>query len=76
MWHASDGWMQRTVNAGMLKGSGVALLAFTLLHSHEILLFIRCRLVCRGQDADHGLDGRYRDPREGGTSKSPSGSPE
>lgn len=46
--------MQRAVDTGVLKGSVVALFAYTVLHSHETLSFLRCRLVCRGQDADHG----------------------
>ncbi len=54
MWRASSGWMERAVDAGILKGSGMALLAYTVLHSYEVLSFIRCRLVCRGQDANHG----------------------
>jgi hypothetical protein len=52
MLRASGGSMQRAVDAGMLKGSGVALLAFAFLHLHDILYFIRCRLVCRGQDPE------------------------
>ena len=53
MWRASSGWMEKAVDAGILKGSGMALLAYTVLHSYEVLSFIRCRLVCRGQDANH-----------------------
>jgi len=52
MLRASGGWMQRAVDAGLLKGSGAALLAFAFLHLHDILFFIRCRLVCRGQDPE------------------------
>ena len=52
MWRASSGWMERAVDAGILKGSGMALLAFAFLHLHDILYFIRCRLVCRGQDPE------------------------
>ena len=78
MWRASSGWMERAVDAGILKGSGMALLAYTVLHSHEALSFTRCRLVCRGRDSDHGNqqpavagrrigdeeDGRYNGPRK------------
>jgi hypothetical protein len=78
MWRASSGWMERAIDAGILKGSGMALLAYTVLHSHEALSFLRCRLVCREQGADHGNqqpavagrrsgdaeDGGYNGPRK------------
>ena len=50
MLRASGGWMQRAIDAGMLEGSGVVLPASAFQHIHDILNFVRCRLVCRGQD--------------------------
>jgi hypothetical protein len=53
MWHASVGWMTRAIDTAMLNGSVSALLAYSLLHSYEMLAFVRCRLVGWGQCAGH-----------------------
>jgi len=53
MWHASAGWMRRAVDTAMVNGSASALIAYSILHSHEMLSFIRCSLIGCGQSPDH-----------------------
>jgi hypothetical protein len=62
MWYASGGWMQLAVDAGVLKGSAVALFAYVVLHSPQFIYYIRCRLLCRGPRNEE--DSYYRDSRE------------
>ena len=49
MWHVSTGWMRRAVDTAMFSGSAAALIAYSLLHSQEMLSFIRCSLIGCGQ---------------------------
>ena len=49
MWHASVGWMRRTVDTAMVNGSIVAIIAYSILHSQEVLRFLRCSLIGGGQ---------------------------
>jgi hypothetical protein len=52
MWQASVGWMRRAVDTAMFNGSTSALIAYSLLHSQEMLSFIRCSLIGCGQSPD------------------------
>lgn len=53
MRQASVGWMRRVIDTAMLNGSVSALIAYSLLHSYEMLSFIRCSLIGCGQSPDH-----------------------
>jgi hypothetical protein len=52
MWQASVGWMRRAVDTAMVSGSATAVIAYSILHSHEMLSFIRCSLIGCGQPPD------------------------
>jgi hypothetical protein len=52
MWQAAVEWMRRAVDTAMFNGSTVALIAYSILHSYEMLSFIRCSLIGCGQPLD------------------------
>jgi hypothetical protein len=52
MWQASVGWMRQAVDAAMVSGSLTAVIAYSLLHSQEMLRFLRCSLIGCGQSPD------------------------
>jgi len=52
MWDASVGWMKRVVDTAMVHGSVTAVLVYSLLHSHEMLRFLRCSLIGCAQAPD------------------------
>jgi hypothetical protein len=53
MWQTLVGWMKRAVDTAMVNGSAIAVIAYSILHSHEMLSFIRCSLIGCGQSPDH-----------------------
>ena len=53
MWQALVGWMRRAIDTAMVNGSVSALIAYSLLHSYEMLSFVRCSLIRCGHSPDH-----------------------
>lgn len=54
MWATWKIRVTNTVDAALIKGSVLALLAYVLLHWPEIWLFTRCVLVGCGHPSSHG----------------------
>ncbi len=52
MWHASRAWIGQVVESAMLNGSVPAVMAYSVLHSREMLAFVRCRLIGCGPSPD------------------------
>jgi len=52
MWQALVGWMRRAIDTAMVNGSVTAVIAYSLLHSYEMLSFIRCSLIGCGHSPD------------------------
>jgi hypothetical protein len=56
MWATWKIRVTNTVDAALIKGSVLALLAYVLLHWPEIWLFTRCVLVGCGHPSSHGAE--------------------
>jgi hypothetical protein len=52
MGYAAGAWIRQAVDAGMLRGGGLAFFAYGAIHSAEMIPFIRCRFTGCGSPND------------------------